>query len=140
MLGRALSLAGVPQLVIRDLPPPRTPASTAPPSQIGAASRVHRSPSCIPSVEDLLAAEKHEASVRRRRVRRKRAQDVAAKACRHSLRLAAREEPFYIDATSKASRVKAAQLDLARASARMWEALGAVRRSGAPCPPEDLGA
>ena len=78
-------------------------------------------------MEDLLAAEKHEASVRRRRVRRKRAQDVAAKARRHSLRLTAREEPFYIDATSKASRVKAAQLDLARASARMREALA---RSG----------
>jgi len=126
-LGRALSLAGVPHLVIRDLPPPQTPASTAPPSQIVAASPVHHSPSCIPSVEDLLAAEEHEASVRRRRVRRKRAQDVAAKARRHSLRLAAREEPFYIDATSKASRVKAAQLDLARASARMREALA---RSG----------
>jgi len=126
-LGRALSLTGVPQLVIRDLPPPRTPASTAPPSQIGTASLVHRSPSYIPFVEDLLAVEEHEASVLRRRVRRKRAQDVAAKARRHSLRLAAREEPFYIDATSKASRVKAAQLDLACASARMREALA---RSG----------
>jgi len=126
-LGRALSLTGVPQLVIRDLPPPRTLASTAPPSQIGTASLVHRSPSYIPFVEDLLAVEEHEASVLRRRVRLKRAQDVAAKARRHSLRLAAREEPFYIDATSKASRVKAAQLDLACASARMREALA---RSG----------
>ena len=35
----------------------------------------------------------------------------------------AKEDPFYVDATSKTARVKAAQLDLARASARMREAL-----------------
>ena len=76
-----------------------------------------------PSLEDILLKEEHEVSVRRRRAHRKCAQDSAAKTRRHSLRLAAKEDPFYVDATSKATRVKAAQLDLARASARMREAL-----------------
>ena len=70
-----------------------------------------------------MAEEEHEVSVRRRRAQRKRAQDSAARTRRHSLRLAAKEDPFYVDATSKAARVKAAQLDLARASARRQEAL-----------------
>jgi len=74
-------------------------------------------------LEDLLLEEEHEVSVRRRRARRKRAHDSAAKARRRSSRLAAKEDPFYIDATSKATRVKATQLDLTRASARMKEAL-----------------
>jgi len=81
------------------------------------------SPSAVPSLGDLLAEEEHEVSVRRRRAQRKRAQDSAARTRRHSLRLAAKEDPFYVDATSKAARVKAAQLDLARA----WHACG--RRS-----------
>ena len=42
---------------------------------------------------------------------------------RPSLRLTTKEDPYYVDATSKATRVKAAQLDLARASAHMREAL-----------------
>lgn len=53
----------------------------------------------------------------------RRGQDSAAKTRRHSLRLAAKEDPLYVDATSKATRVKAAKLDLARASTRMREAL-----------------
>ena len=76
-----------------------------------------------PSLEDILLKEEHEVSVRRRSARRKRAQDSAAKTRRHSLRLAAKEDPFYVDATSKATRVKAAQLDLSRASTRMKMAL-----------------
>ena len=70
-----------------------------------------------------MVEEEHEVSVRRRRAQRKRAQDSAARTRRHSLRLAAKEDPYYVDATSKAARVKAAQLDLARASTRMREAL-----------------
>jgi len=42
---------------------------------------------------------------------------------RRSIRLAAKEDPFYVNATAKATRVKAAQLDLARASARMKDAI-----------------
>jgi hypothetical protein len=75
---------------------------------------------------ELLAAEEHEVSLRHRRVRRKRAGDSASK-LRRSLRLAAKEDPYYVDATSKASRVKAAQLDLSRASARLR---GALEQSG----------
>ena len=81
------------------------------------------SQSAVPSLGNLLAEEEHEVSVRRHRAQRKRAQDSAARTRRHSLRLAAKEDPYYVDATSKAERVKAAQLDLARASARMREAL-----------------
>ena len=81
------------------------------------------SSSAVPSLGDLLAEEEHEVSVRRCHAQRKRAQDSAARTRRHSLRLAAKEDPFYVDATSKAARVKAAQLDLARASARMREVL-----------------
>ena len=73
-----------------------------------------------------MAEEEHEVSLRRRRACRKRAQDSAARTRRHSLRLAAKEDPFYVDATSKAMCVKAAQLDLVRASAR----LEALARSG----------
>lgn len=80
------------------------------------------SPSVIPSLGDLLAEDEYEVHVRRRRVRRKRAGNSTSKQ-RRSLRLAAKEEPFHVDATSKATRVKTAQLDLARASARMKEAL-----------------
>src|SRR6185312_3952244 len=126
-LGRTLSLAGVPQLVIRDLPTPVWPATPPPPVRLAMPSpppspplleieKARRSPSAAPSLEDILLEEEHEVSVRRRSARRKRAQDSAAKTRRHSLRLAAKEDPFYVDATSKATRVKAAQLDLTRAS------------------------
>jgi len=67
--------------------------------------------------------EEHEVSVHRHRARRKRAHDSAAKTRRHSLRLAAKEDPYYVDATTKATRVKAAQLDLTRTSTRMKAAL-----------------
>jgi len=61
-------------------------------------------------------------SARRRRVRRKRAADSASK-IRRSRRLAAKENPFYVDATTKASRIKAAQLDFSKASGRMKAAV-----------------
>ena len=95
-----------------------------------------RSPSGAPSLEDILLEEEHEVSVRRRSARRKRAQDSAAKTRRHSLRLAAKEDPFYVDATSKATRVKAAQLDLTRASAHMKEALACSGILQRPAPPK----
>ena len=82
-----------------------------------------RSRSTTPSLEDLLAEEEHEVSVRRHRARSKWAHDSAAKTHRHSLRLAAKEDPYYVDATTKATRVKAAQLDLSRTSTRMKAAL-----------------
>jgi len=146
-LGRTLSLAGVPQLVIRDLPTPVRSATPPPPVRLATPSpppspplleieEVRRSPSGAPSLEDILLEEEHEVSVRRRRARRKRAQDSAAKTRRHSLRLAAKEDPFYVDATSKATRVKAAQLDLTRASARMKEALACSGILQHPAPPK----
>lgn len=128
--------------MIRHLP---TPARLATPPPLPApiiceleeeVEVVRRSPSCIPSLGNLMAEEEHEVSIRRRCSRRKRAHDSAAKTRRHRLRLAAKEDPFYIDATSKATRVTATQLDLARASARMKEAL---TRSGVlerPAPPK----
>ena len=119
--GRALSLAAIPQVVGRDLPTPVRPVT--PPTVSPDVVELHRSPSAVPSLEDLLLEEEHEVSVRRRRARRKRAHDNAAKTRRRSIRLAAKEDPFYIDATAKATRVKAAQLDLARASARMKDAI-----------------
>ena len=127
-LGRALLLAGLPRIVIRELlVPARTPTPPSPALPAGAPAGgtdlVRRAPSTTPSLDDLLAEEEHEVSVRRRRARRKRAHVSAAKTRRHSLRLAAKEDPLYVDATSKATRVKAAKLDLARASARMREAL-----------------
>jgi len=122
-LGRALSLAGVPQVVIRDLPTPSSPTSPPPTPRICELVEALRPPSSVPTLEDLLLAEEHEVSARKRRARRKRAHDSAAKTRRHSLRLAAKEDPYYVDATSKATRVKAAQLDLTRASTRMKMAL-----------------
>jgi len=74
-----------------------------------------------PSLRDLIV-EEHEVTARRRRVRRKRAVDSASRIHR-SRRLAAKEHPFYEDATSKATRVQAAKLDLSRASARLKEAI-----------------
>ena len=108
-LGRALSLAGVPQVVIRELPMPVSPPSQSHALRLEAGTGAMRcSPSCTPSLEDLLVEEEHEVSGHRRRARRKPAQDSAARTHRHSLRLAAKEDPFYVDATSKATRVKAA--------------------------------
>lgn len=75
-----------------------------------------------PSLGELLEAEEHEVSVRRRRVRRKQASDSASKK-RRSSRLAANEEPFYTDATTKATRLKTAKLDISKASERMKKAL-----------------
>lgn len=69
----------------------------------------HRS--TLPSLAELLEEEEHEASARRRRVRRKREVDSVSK-LRRSSQLAAKEEPCYVDATSKATRVKAAKLEL----------------------------
>jgi len=76
-LGRALSLAAVPQVVVRDLPTPVRPVT--PPTVSPDVVELHRSPSAVPSLEDLLLEEEHEVSVRRRRARRKRAHDSAAK-------------------------------------------------------------
>lgn len=78
--------------------------------------------SVLPSLSELIGKEEHEVSVRRRRVRRKRAVDSASKK-RRSSRLAEKEDPHYIDATSKAARIKAAKLDLSKASGRMKKAL-----------------
>ena len=80
--------------------------------------------SYIPSLEELIAEKEHEVSIRRRRARRKRAADNASK-LRRSIRLAAKENPFYEDTTSKASRVQAAKLDLTKASSTMVSALEA---------------
>ena len=70
-LGRTLSLAGVPQLVIRDLPTPVWPATPPPPVRLAMPSsppslplleieKAHRSPSAAPSLEDILLEEEHE--------------------------------------------------------------------------------
>jgi len=80
--------------------------------------------------------EEHEVSIRRCHSRRKRAHDSAAGTRRRSTRLAAKEDLFHIDATSKATHVKAAQLDLARASARMKEALANSSMLQRPAPPK----
>jgi hypothetical protein len=42
---------------------------------------------------------------------------------RRSRRLAAKKDPLFTDATTKATRVKAARLDLSKASERMKKAL-----------------
>jgi hypothetical protein len=80
--------------------------------------------SALPSLRYILAEEEHEVSARRRRARRKRAVDSASKV-RRSRRLAAKEDPFYVDATTEASHVKAAKLDLDRASEHLKAALEA---------------
>lgn len=129
-LSRALSLRGVPRVIIRDLPPPERPCTPPQPpthrvvlSDSDDITETRSQPrSMLPSLSDLLEEEEHEVSLRRRRARRKRATDSASKK-RRSRRLAAKEEPFYTDATTKATRVKAAQLDLAKASERMKTAL-----------------
>ena len=70
----------------------------------------------------MILTEEHEVSLRRRRIRRKRASDSSSKLPR-SRRLAAKEDPYYADAITKATRVKSAQLDLSRSSDRMHAAL-----------------
>jgi hypothetical protein len=51
-----------------------------------------------------------------------------------SRRLAAKEHPFYVDATTKASRVKAVQMDLSKASECMKTALADSRLLESPPP------
>ena len=106
-----------------DLPTPVRPPTPQPPSPLVEVLEEVQCSSGVSTLGDLVLEEEHEVSARRRCARRKRAQDSAAKTRCHILRLAAKEDPFYVDATSKATRVQAAQLDLARASARMKEAL-----------------
>lgn len=72
----------------------------------------------VPSLEDIMLAEEHEVSVRRRNARRKRAVDSASK-MRHSRRLAAKEEPFYMSAVNKATKIKAKKMGVDGA----WEEL-----------------
>lgn len=97
---------------------------------------LHQPRSAIPFLVDLLEEEAHEVSIRRRRMRRKRAVDIASKV-RRGRRLAAKEDPYYIDVTTKATWVKAAQLDLTRASARMKYD---VEESGVLLRPRPLGS
>ncbi|CAN6211719.1 unnamed protein product [Urochloa humidicola] len=137
-LARALSLAAVPRVIIRDLPPPTRPHTPPPPSaalsdsdEITFASR--QLSSNIPSLCDLLDAEEHEVSLRKRRARRRRAAESASK-LRRSRRLAAKEDPFYVDATTKASKMKEAQLDLSKASERMKKAIQASGVLERPAP------
>jgi len=124
--------------VIHDLPTLRRPA-TPPPTPLPLISELGddwRSPSHVPSFEDLPLEGEHEVSIRRHRGRRKQAQDSTARTRCRSTRLAAKEDPFYNDATSKATRVKAAQLDLVRASDRMKEALACSGVLERPAPPK----
>lgn len=131
-LSRALSLGFVPLVIIRDLPAPvhdRTP-SPPPGTRLVLSDHdsddnpveCHQPQSAIPSLSELMEEEDHELSIRRRRVRRKRAADSASK-LRRSSRLAAKEDPYYTDATSKATRIKASKLDISKASERMKNAL-----------------
>lgn len=126
VLSRALPLAGLPRVVVRDLPTPvrlRTP----PPTTLrlgfsdsdGEGLAARRQPrSMIPSPSNLIEEEEHEVSFRRRRAHRKRATDSASKK-RRSLRLAAKEDPFYTDTITKATRVKAAKMDFSKVSRGM---------------------
>lgn len=142
-LTHAMSLAGLPRLVIRDLVTPQQEDALTPPSppcQVscgphGIAPAHPQPPPVLPSLGELLDAEEHKVSVRRRRARHKREVDSASKH-RHSSRLAAKEDPFYVDATTKATRVKAAKLDLSKASERMRAALAASEMLQRPPPPK----
>nr|CAB3483870.1 unnamed protein product [Digitaria exilis] len=126
-LARALSLAGVPTITIRDLPTPVRPRTPPPPE---APTLVRRDENIIgqgtlpriPSLREILEEEANEASLRKRRVRRKRAKDSVSK-LRRSSRLAALEPPHYEDATSKATRVKAVKLDISKVSMKMRAAI-----------------
>lgn len=91
-----------------------------------------------PSLDEILDADVHEATIKKRRVRRKRATDGATKE-RRSLRLAEKEEPYYVDAASKATRAKAARMDLSKASERMRAAIAGSRVLERP-PPKHISA
>ncbi|CAN6173630.1 unnamed protein product [Urochloa humidicola] len=147
-LPRAMSILGVPQVVVRNLPTmerSRTVPPAPAPSLVvsdsndddngGDVSSARRQPrSSLPSLGEIITEEEHEVSLRRRRVRRKRVAD-SAKKIRRSSRLAAKEEPFYENATDRASRIKAAKLDLAKASEQMKAALAASGILERPPPP-----
>ncbi|CAD6266353.1 unnamed protein product [Miscanthus lutarioriparius] len=116
----------LPRILILDLPtpmglatPPPAPSPSLPigTNELGSCHR-----STILSLEDLMAEEEHEVNLRRCHAQRKHAADSASK-IRRSRRLAVKENPFYEDATSKATRVQAAKLDLSKASSNMAEAL-----------------
>ncbi|CAN6334113.1 unnamed protein product [Urochloa humidicola] len=139
-LARALSLTGVPRITIRDIPTPTRPATPPPPaappvlfSDSDEISACLLPRSVLPSLSDLIAEEEHEVSIRKKRVCRKRAADSASKQHR-SRRLAAKEIPFYEDATTKATRVKAAQLDMSKASKCMKKAIDASEILSRPAP------
>ncbi|CAN6334539.1 unnamed protein product [Urochloa humidicola] len=125
-LARALSLSGVPRIVVRDLPTPDRPCTPLTPVLLSDSDEITSARlqprSVLPSLSDLLEEEEHEVSLRKKRARRKRAADSVSK-IRRSRRLAAKEVPFYEDATSKASRIKEAKLDMSKASATMKEAI-----------------
>lgn len=125
----ALSLAGVPRVVIQDLLTPVRPRTPPPPPAPSLVSEVEEEPSSglrerstLPSLSDLLAKEEHKLTVRRRRVRRRRAAESVFKV-RRSRRLTAKEDPLFTDATTKVTHVKATQLDLSKASEHMKKAL-----------------
>ncbi|CAO2046977.1 unnamed protein product [Urochloa humidicola] len=155
-----------PALIIRDIPTPERP-HTPPPASFDYSTLVEQDcldsglraacsqpRSSLPSLEDLVAEEEHEVSVRRRRARRKRAVDSACK--RRSRRLAEKEPAHYVSATAKATSVKAAKLDMTGASSSMAAATEAsgilqrppprrtamrhLRRLGAACGIGDLSA
>jgi len=117
-------------------PPPRLPSPPSNDTEGDGAGGVKLPGPTLqpaPSLRDLIV-EEHEVTARRRRVRRKRAVDSASRIHR-SRRLAAKEHPFYEDATSKATRVQAAKLDLSRASARLKEAIEESEVLQRPPPP-----
>lgn len=110
-------MGDLPPLVHPCTPPLAPPSSLAPIKDEAKDSSRRQPRSIIPSEVDILAEEEHEVVTRRKRV-----VDSASKR-RHSLCLTAKEAPFYESATSKASRVQAAKLDLSEASTRMKAAL-----------------
>lgn len=143
-LPRAGSLAGLPSVVIKELSPPvHSTQAVIPPAfsprdtsdSVDISVARSRPVSTLPSLNELLEAEEHEISVQRRRARCKRAADSASKK-RRSSRLAAKEDPIYTDATAKATRIKAARLDLTKASEGMKAALGESGILQRPPPPK----
>lgn len=75
-----------------------------------------------PLQEALSDSGEHELTLRKQRVCQRRAA-VAASKRRHSKRLAAKEPPQYVDAETKATRLKAAKLDLTGISNELASAL-----------------
>nr|CAB3460157.1 unnamed protein product [Digitaria exilis] len=140
-MAHAMSLSGVPGLVILDLPTPNRPCTPPPaPTLVEITEEEGGTPDRRPVsqpialLEELLAEEEHEVSIRRRRTRHKRAADSASK-IRRSHRLAAKEVPFYMDAVTKASRVKAEKMNITGASNRMKVALEQATILERPPPP-----